>query len=50
LVNALSNAIYLGIDKAQILKALELMGKNPMIRGEALTTEEFGALSNYLSI
>lgn len=48
LVNGLTNAANLTVTKEQVLKALEKMGKDPAIRGEKLSLEEFAALSNLL--
>jgi len=46
LVNSLSNAPELGISRDHAAAALEKMGLPPMIRGEALTLEQFAELSN----
>ena len=48
LLNGLTNAGNLGVTKEQILAALEQMGLPATIRGEALTLEQFGELSNIL--
>lgn len=48
LTNALVNAGYLGVDRQQVLNALEAMGKDEKIRGETLSPEEFGKLSDFL--
>lgn len=48
LVNGLSNAGLSGITKENIVQALEQMQLSPTIRGEALTLEQFAALSNLL--
>lgn len=48
LVNGLNNAKELNLKKEQIGKALEQLGLNPSIRGEALTLQQFGDLSNLL--
>ena len=48
LLNGLTNAGNLGVSKEQILAALEQMGLPATIRGEALTLEQFGQLSNIL--
>lgn len=48
LLNGLTNAGNLGVTKDQILAALEQMGLPATIRGEALTLEQFGELSNIL--
>jgi 16S rRNA (adenine1518-N6/adenine1519-N6)-dimethyltransferase len=49
LVNGLKNAPDLQFDRDQILQALEQTGLNEKIRGEALTLEQFAALSDALS-
>lgn len=48
LTNALSHSSAFKTDKANIEKALADMGKNPSIRGEELTLEEFAHLSDIL--
>ena len=48
LLNGLTNAGNLGVTKEQITEALEKMGLPATIRGEALTLEQFGELSNWL--
>ncbi len=48
LVNGLTNATELKVNKEQILTALEQMGLSATIRGEALTLEQFSQLSNML--
>ena len=48
LLNGLTNAGNLGVTKEQITEALEKMGLPATIRGEALTLEQFGELSNLL--
>ncbi|MDE7015675.1 MAG: 16S rRNA (adenine(1518)-N(6)/adenine(1519)-N(6))-dimethyltransferase RsmA [Kineothrix sp.] len=48
LVNGLSNAPGLGLDKGKIVHALEAMGLKPTARGETLTLDEFSILSNLL--
>ena len=48
LLNGLTNAGNLGVTKEQITDALERMGLPATIRGEALTLEQFGELSNIL--
>ena len=48
LLNGLTNAGNLGVTKVQITDALEKMGLPATIRGEALTLEQFGELSNLL--
>lgn len=46
LVNGLTNAPELGISKERATAALEEMNLPPMIRGEALSLEQFAELSN----
>lgn len=48
LVNGLSNAAELHVSKEQAAEALEKMGLPATIRGEALTLEQFAALSDLL--
>lgn len=48
LANGLSNARELDIPKAFIIEGIEEIGKEPGIRGEMLTLEEFAGLSNYI--
>lgn len=48
LVNGLSNAAELHVSKEQAAEALEKMGLPVTIRGEALTLEQFAALSDLL--
>ena len=48
LVNALGNAPDLRYSKAQIVKALEVMGKSETVRGEVLDLEEFAGLTGLL--
>lgn len=48
LVNSLSNAPELGISRDHAAAALEKMGLPLMIRGEALTLEQFAELSNLI--
>lgn len=50
LVNALSNAQELSLDKTTILSALEHCGFPATIRGEALTLEQFAQLADALLI
>lgn len=45
LVNALGNAVGLGITKESVAEALKQMHLAPTIRGEALTLEQFAVLS-----
>ena len=48
LTNALANAPYLKTTREEVLRALSAMGKDEKIRGETLTAEEFGRLSDSL--
>ena len=48
LLNGLTNAGNLGVTKEQITEALVQMGLPATIRGEALSLEQFGELSNLL--
>ena len=48
LVNGLNNSPELSFSKEEIAKALETMGLSQTIRGEALTLEQFGELSDIL--
>lgn len=48
LVNAANNAKELGISKEQMLAALKELGYPETLRGEALSLQEFAALSNTL--
>ena len=49
LVNGLNNSPVLDFSKEEILQAVESLGKGAGVRGEALSLEEFAALSNALS-
>ena len=49
LVNGLTNAAELNLSKEEVQAALEEMGLSATIRGEALTLEQFAALSNLLA-
>lgn len=49
LVNSLKNSPELNFSKEDIETAIENMGKNPSVRGETLTLQEFAGLSNLLS-
>ena len=49
LANGLKNATDLDIPKELIAESIESLGHGPSVRGEALTLEEFAALSNYIS-
>ncbi len=48
LVNGLSNAENLHLNKEAVLEALEQMGLPATVRGEALSLEQFGELSNII--
>lgn len=48
LVNGLHNAGGLQLSKEMIAECLEELGHSPSIRGEALTLEQFAALSNLI--
>ena len=48
LVNSLGNVPGLGVSKACAAQALEQLQLSPAVRGEALTLEQFAALSNLL--
>lgn len=48
LSNGLKNSPELAFSKEKIDAAIESLGKGPSVRGEALTLEEFAALSNIL--
>ena len=48
LANGLKNSLELQFSKEEIEKAIEGIGKSVSVRGEALTLEEFAALSNLL--
>ena len=50
LVNGLSNSTELGVPKQVIIESVEALGKGLMIRGEALTLQEFATLSNLMSM
>ncbi len=49
LVNGLINAAELNLSKEEVQSALEELGLSATIRGEALTLEQFAALSNVLA-
>lgn len=49
LANGLNNSSRLSYPKEVIAEAVEKLGKEPSIRGEALTLEEFARLSDILS-
>lgn len=49
LVNSIGNARELNISKEEVTEALEKMGLNPTIRGEALDLAQFAQLSNLLT-
>lgn len=48
LVNGLNNSPEISFTKEEITQALISMGLSEMIRGEALTLEQFAGLANYL--
>ena len=48
LVNALSNAGEIQLEKGQIKEVVEQLGKGENIRGEALTLAEFAKLSDFI--
>ena len=48
LVNGLTNASYLNFSKDMIVKALDVMGLSPSVRGETLTLSQFAELSDLL--
>ena len=48
LVNGLNNSPEIPASKEQIAAALEQLGLNPNVRGEALTLEQFAGLSDIL--
>lgn len=50
LVNGLTNAEGLKLDKKRIQEAIEQFGWSPSIRGEVLTLEQFAQLSNSLGV
>lgn len=49
LQNGLNNSPEIPFTREQISEAIESLGLGPSIRGEALTLEQFAALSNYFS-
>ncbi|MGO5053263.1 16S rRNA (adenine(1518)-N(6)/adenine(1519)-N(6))-dimethyltransferase RsmA [Lachnospiraceae bacterium LCP25S3_G4] len=49
LLNGLNNSPEIAIDKEEIANAIVQLGKGASVRGEALTLQEFAALSNILS-
>ena len=48
LANGLNNSDLIDLPKEQIMEAIESLGKGKSVRGEALSLEEFAALSNQL--
>lgn len=48
LQNGLNNASNLNVNKEQVVAALEKIGLPATVRGEALSLEQFAALSNLL--
>lgn len=49
LQNGLNNSPEIKYTRETIAKAIESLGKGPSVRGEALTLQEFAALSNYFT-
>ena len=49
LANGLNNAESITIEKEDLIRAIERLGKGPSVRGEALTLEEFAQLSNIIT-
>lgn len=49
LQNGLNNSPEVPFTKEQIAEAIESLGMGPSVRGEALTLEQFAALSNYFT-
>lgn len=49
LQNGLNNSPEIPFTKEQITEAIESLGMGPSVRGEALTLEQFAALSNYFT-
>lgn len=49
LVNAVANSPYLNLDKSGIIKVISEMGLDENIRGERLTLEQFGELSDRIT-
>lgn len=50
LANGLNNSDKLDLPKDVIIEAIEMLGKGPSVRGEALTLEEFAKLSNDIAL
>lgn len=48
LANSLANAPYLGISRETAARCIEALGRDAGIRGEVLSPEEFGRLSNLI--
>ena len=48
LQNGLNNSPEISFSKEHIIEAIEMLGRGPSIRGEALTLEEFAKLADYL--
>lgn len=48
LANSIANAPYLGVSRDAAASCIEAIGRDVKIRGEALSPEEFGRLSNLL--
>ncbi len=49
LVNAVKNGALVDIDQERLLRALEAIGRDANVRGEALSLEEFASLSDELT-
>jgi 16S rRNA (adenine1518-N6/adenine1519-N6)-dimethyltransferase len=49
MTNSLKNAADLSYTKEQIIEALEQIGEKETVRGEALSLEQFGQLSDVLN-
>ena len=48
LANSLANAPYLGISREKVIQCIEALDRDAGIRGEVLSPEEFGRLSNLI--
>lgn len=48
LANSLANSSYLDVSREDVYRALDELGKGHSIRGEVLSSEEFGKLANIL--
>ena len=49
LLNSLYNQGGLGLTKQELTEAMKAVGLKEMVRGEALTLEQFGALANQIA-